>query len=249
MTYLPAANQCFPTSSTYGTLIATNIFYLTPLGIYPGDVLFLQTAGDYSIGRTNSNGVLVYGPEIPQPILGLFFSNYFNVGCAQVTPHAAQTTLQQYVTPAYITSLGASVSTDIPQDFLIPTNGMTVTVPYGAFFLAFGETDPNVRHIQDTNSDFRVVIRPLQQLRFEASNSTVVLSITNMYVGQTFTATLYLTNTGNVTVQGLTANQPSPALDGVILYTASSLQLVSGPVVSATSLEPGDSASIQSHWH
>ncbi|MHC1767588.1 MAG: hypothetical protein AB9869_25470 [Verrucomicrobiia bacterium] len=109
----------------------TNAINLASRDIRYGDKIRLRTVGTFRKDLQNPDGTLTTGPEVPQPFLGLFFGSLRIAGLTwgpykALSPVA--TGLPEYVTPPY-TNLSGTFPTDIPEDFLIPPDAVTLCVP------------------------------------------------------------------------------------------------------------------------
>lgn len=180
----------------------TNILLLGAVDVQYGDKIQLRTVGSFATDVWNPDGSHVWGPEQPQPFVGILSGsyNYLSVGGKTYChPYQPQFTgLPAYVTPAKVDGSN-SAPTDIPEDFLIPPDGVTMCVPAFGNFLGLLNPDPNAQ-TKDADADFAVEIVRLEKARLAL---TPTLSSSNLNVGDTVTLTLSLTCYGNVAAQGI----------------------------------------------
>lgn len=234
---------------------ATNLVALpsSSTDIRYGDKIRLQTYGTIAYGFwTNGSGtnnfVWVGGPEIPQPFLGVFCGSVGALGGGGQGPYRpiapVATGLPEYVTPMY-TNFPNVIPTDIPEDFLIPPEGVTLCVPPYGNFLVLLSPEQNQFWFKDEDCDFGVEIQPLEKPRLAVTRT---LSSSNVMVGDTFTLTLGFTNYGNAPVEGVHMYIDDQLTAGGFVplsYYTNLLEMISGPVPSEiASIPPGGSAQI-----
>ena len=229
--FIPS-NCNFPIAYTTPGGVMTSLIFPFYYDVLPGDVVLLEPVGDYAVGHI-SGGVLTFGPEMPQPLLGLVVPN--NIGpdptCDQMGSNGIQTAAPQF--------------SSVPKAFEIPTGGTTICLPATGFALAFGSTVATNQRTRDADSNYGVQITPVQKIRFAAGGSgRIAMSATNVYPGQTFSLTLVLTNTGNVPAQNFTTFTPQLTVGNAPSFLAF-LQVVSGPTPSVTSVAAGGTVTIQ----
>lgn len=220
----------------------TNIIALIArsVDIRYGDKIRLRTIG--TVAPYGS------GTEAPQPFLGLLCAGvgqpYVAANIRRAIPTVA-TDLPGVFTPEGRNIDGKSTPTDIPEDFLIPPDGVTLCVPPFGNFLILLNPDPGHLYGPDRNGDFAVQIQPLEKARLTLTST---LSCSNACVGDIFTLTLALTNYGNVSAEGIHMYLDDQLAAGgfvPLAYYANLLQLVSGPVPSQIpSIPPGVSDQI-----
>lgn len=224
----------------------TNTLNLATVDINYGDKFRLRTVGTFAlkVGQ-NPDDTPMFGPEEPRPFLGVFSSVFTAFGGKRQVADPRASGLPGYITPAK-TGGTNPVPTDIPEDFLIPPEGVIVLcLPRFGNFLGMLNPDPNAG-TQDSDGDFAVEILPLEKARLKLTHNW---SPTNPVVGETVTLTLLVTNIGNVPVMGLSADRtPYPTTPGVtsLFYRTNLMDYLSGPTpVSYSSVPPGGSVVFQ----
>ncbi len=219
---------------------ATNFITLKDLDLKRGDKVRLKTTGGYAIGVKDADGNIQFpNPPQAQSQLGLFTAGFAPIpdlppDLINVVGSGQPSDLPPYATVPFVSPDGTD-PTDIPDDFIITTDGVITTIPYHALYLAVGDTDPN-EVASDVNHDFGIELLPLEKVRFSGA---LMMGAETVTVGDLITGTVVVTNLGNVT-----ARQMTSALVQVG-GTPAQVQLVTGPPPNGGSLPAGEVLTFQ----
>lgn len=145
---------------------------LSALGLQPGDQISLQALGNFCYYSPNCFAIL----NPPEPFIGVFSTSNTILSSSLLNrvPGAIGGVGTPVVTgPTWFGNL----STDIPQDFLIPQiSGSTqVTIPVGAAFLFVSVQDSVYGDNSDTDHDLAVHISTISRVSAPEPSSLVLL--------------------------------------------------------------------------
>lgn len=143
---------------------------LSALGIYPGDWIVLRSLGSFSYGTgdPSETSTGLFGVFSSSSGLASWSSRYRVAGAID-----AGNDVQTGPLPP---RLGGD-STDIPEDFSIPTTGVTIQVPANALYLFPSAADFQFGDNSDANGDYVIQIRKVSELHLTVSLSSAQVQL------------------------------------------------------------------------